>query len=243
MTKYCTNCGKKLEDGKTCDCMKKTTKKNEAKEEAVVVKTTSNEMVNDYLDVLKGVFVTPASTMKKYATSSKFVLALIMLGINSIIFGLFVYLFAKEGIGLIASFYGSSYSSLVSGYDIEVPAKVFFIALVLMLAFFFCLGGLLHLIAGPIMKKDSDFKSIMGLIGVNAVFTTITTLVALVCIYINLTLGIVVLAIASTIYLFNTYQGFIELSKIDKNKVTYVFTVAYAITIFVVCYLLPKIFS
>ena len=83
----------------------------------------------------------------------------------------------------------------------------------------------------------------MGLVGVNSIFTTVTTLVALVFLFLNGWIAILILAIAGVIYLLNTYHGFVGLTKIDKNKVCYVFTGAYAITLFVVCYILPKIFS
>lgn len=242
MAKFCTKCGKKLEDGKTCDCEKKENKKIE-EVEAEVVNEVTTDYVNEYIDALKGIFTKPVDTMKKYAKSSNFILSLIMIGINSIIFGLFTFFFVKESYGIVASL--SGYGSLLRGYSVEVPISVFFIAVFLMIIFFFCLGGLLHLIGSALTKKESDFKAIMGLIGVNSIFTTITTLVALVFLFLDELswIAILVLAIAGVIYLLNTYQGFVGLTKIDKNKVCYVFTGAYAITLFVVCYILPKIFS
>lgn len=241
MAKFCTKCGKKLVDGQPCDCEKKEKKEVKETVEAEVVSNNANEIVNDYLDVVKGIFVKPMDTMKKYAKNSKFVLALVMLGINVIVFGLFVYIFAGKSVNLIARL--SGYGSLLRNYNVDVPISVFFYAVLLMAVFFFCLGGLLHFFCGTIMKKDSDFKSIMALLGVNAVFTTITTLVATICMLINVWLAIFVLAIAGIIFLLNIYHGFTELSKIDKNKMNYVFTSAYAITLFLVCYILPKIFS
>ena len=237
MAKFCTNCGKKLEDGKPCDCQK--SKKNVV--EAEVVKASANDYVNDYIDGLKGIFTKPVDTMKKYAKSSKFVVALIMLGINALISALFVYLFAKESVGLIASL--SGYGSLMRSHSIDVPFKVYFMAFLFMAVFFFCLGGLLHFVCNVLMKKDSDFKEIMGLLGINALFTTVTTIIAIVALYINVWIAIIVLAIAGVIYLINIYQGFTMIANIDKNKTAYVFTLCYVITLFVVCYILPKIFS
>ena len=240
MAKFCTKCGKKLEDGKPCDCEKKENKKVE-EVEAEVVNEVTTDCVNEYIEALKGIFTKPVDTMKKYAKSSNFVLSLIMIGMNSIIFGLFAFFFVKESVGLVASL--SGYGSLFRGHNVEVPISVFFIAVLLMIIFFFCLGGLLHLIGSALTKKESDFKAIMGLVGVNSIFTTVTTLVALVFLFLNGWIAILILAIAGVIYLLNTYHGFVGLTKIDKNKVCYVFTGAYAITLFVVCYILPKIFS
>lgn len=241
MAKFCTKCGKKLVDGQLCDCEKKEKKEVKETVEVEVASNNANDIVNDYLDVLKGVFVTPIDAMKKYAKNSKFVLALVMLGINVLVFGLFVYIFAGKSVNFIASL--SGYGSLLRNYNVDVPISVFFFAVLLMAVFFFCLGGLLHFFCGTIMKKDSDFKSMMGLLGVNAVFTTVTTLVALVCLFINVWLAIFVIAIAGVIFLLNVYHGFTEISKIDKNRMNYVFTTAYVITLFLVCYVLPQIFN
>lgn len=241
MAKFCTKCGKKLEDGQKCDCDKKEVK--EVTEERVVVASQAgNDMVNDYISVLKGIFVSPIDTMKNFAKRSKFTLGLIMMVINSLVFGLFVFLFAKEGItGLMTAMYGKTLGSLAGSADVEV--KVLFIAALLMMAFFLCLGGLLHLISGPIMKKESDIKRTYALIGASSVLTTVTTLIAIVCVYINFWLMLIVLLVSGVLYMLTTYHGFTELTKVDKNKMAYVFTIAYGITLFVVVYLLPKIFS
>ncbi len=236
MAKFCTKCGKKLEDGQVCDCENKEMKSGV---EPKVATSAGNDMVNDYIKVLKGMFTAPVDTMKNFAKRSKFTLGLIMIAINCLVFGLFIYLFAKEGASsLMGEIYGYSLSSS-SGY--EIPFKVFVYAALFMAVFFLCLGGLLHLISGPILKKDSDIKKTFALIGATAVFTTVTTLVVIICMYIKIWLALILLAIAGIMYLLYLYHGFVELTKVDENKITYVFTGAYAITLFVVCYILPKI--
>ena len=65
MAKFCTKCGKKLEEGKVCDCEKTTS-------ESVKTAVANNNMVNDYIEVLKGMFTKPLDTMKDYAKKSKF---------------------------------------------------------------------------------------------------------------------------------------------------------------------------
>ena len=239
MAKFCTNCGKKLENGKKCDCEKE----EMTKKETVENKGAINDFVNDYLNVLKGIFSKPIDTIKTYSKKSKFTLGLIMIAINSIIFGLFVYLLCKEGTSQIFSLMYGSVSSLISSSNIDVPISVLFISMLFMAVYHLCLGGLLHFTSKTIMKKDSDIKITYSFIGVNAVLTTVTTLVALICMYINTGFALILIAIAGILYLLNLYHGFIELTKIDKNKIAYVFTGSYVVTIFLVCYILPKIFS
>lgn len=226
MAKFCTNCGKKLVNGK-CDCEKK-----ETKEEVI---TNGSDLINEYIDAIKGIFIKPVDTMKKYTKKANLTLSVIMVVLNSIIFGLFAYLFVKENVGAIMPY------AYLGGY--EVPASVFFIFFLLMLVFFFCLAGLLYLFTNKIMKTDSNFKELMTLISVNSVFTTITTLLALIFIFINIWVASFIILVSSLIYLINIYHGFSQYTKIDKNKICYIFTTCYVITMFVVCYILPKIFS
>ena len=149
MAKFCTNCGKKLVDGKPCDCMKKQSKKVE---EVEVVESNAGDMLNDFLEAFKGIFAKPVETMKKYANSSKIILVMIMIAVNSLVFGLYVYLFAKESIGLFSS------SLLGIGRAASVPASVFFWPFLFMIVFFFALAGLLYLFCGPVLKDEADFK-------------------------------------------------------------------------------------
>ncbi len=236
MAKFCTKCGKKLEEGKTCDCETK-----EVKEKTVI---TDNTMVNDYLEVLKGMFTKPLDTMKDYAKRSKFNLGLVMIVLNAVIFGLFVFLFAKEGANNIYTIiYGTSslFGSVTK--NVEIPVKVFFIATLMMVVYHFLLGGLIHFISTTLLKKESDIKKTYALVGCAATITTVITLAALILMYINMWLCLIVLILGSLLYLINLFHGFSELTKVDKNKMAYTFTGAYAVTLFIVCYVLPKIFS
>lgn len=235
MAKYCTKCGKKLEEGKACDCSKKEKKVN----------NINDDMLNDYIDALKGIVAKPVDTMKKYTKSSKFNLALIMLAINVIVSGLFVYLFAKEFAQDIYKLLFGSYTSLLTPTvsNTEIPMSVFFYSILLMALYYLAFAGLLHLICGPIMKKESDFKEVIGLMGVNATFTTVTTLVALIFIFINIQISLIILTLGGVIFLFNIYRGFTEITKVDKNKMTYAFVCAYVLALFIVFYVIPKIFS
>lgn len=236
MAKFCTKCGKKLEDGKKCDCDKKT-------EEVVAeVVNPSNDIINDYIEVLKGVFTKPIDTVKEYSKRSKFNLGMIMIVINALVFGLFVYLAAKEGVSFFYAMAYGSYSSLLKTTSVEIPIKVLIIAMLFMLVYFFCIGGLIHFVTTAIFKKESDLKKTYVMVGVTSVITTVTTLIALIGMYIHFGVALFVLALGFMYYLLVLYQGFTELTKIDKNKIAYTFTGCYAVTLFVVCYLLPKIF-
>ena len=60
MAKFCTKCGKKLEEGQVCSCEAKATKATSSNNGGFDVK----ECANSYLDMLKGIFTKPVETIK-----------------------------------------------------------------------------------------------------------------------------------------------------------------------------------
>lgn len=239
MAKFCTKCGKKLEEGQVCDCSKNKAKKEE------VNKTTGgfdfNAYLNSYVDIIKGVFTKPVDTIKKYATTDNFILGLICILINCIVSGIFLYCFLGKAISSISSMMG--YGSLLMGSaSIEVPfIKTFFYGIIFMAVGFAVTGAMIYLISNPILKDKVDIKKIFSLIGVCSVFTTLTTVVSIIINYISIKLMFVILLVAGIFYLTHLYQGISEITKVDKNKLAYVFVPAVSVATFVVVYILPKI--
>ena len=233
MGKFCPNCGKKLEEGKKCECKKDS--------EVNINTEVLNDIVDNYIKVSKRIFVYPFDTIKDYSKRSKFNIGIIMIIISSIISGLFMYLLANESVFSMNSMI-NNFSNFNLTVSSNVSIKVFLIFTLLVAAYNFCFGGLLHIILRKVLKTESDIKKIYALIGVSSVFITITTLVALIFIYINIRLSLLILTVSFFIHLFNLFFGFNEIIKIDKNKYVYVFTSAYLIALFVSLYLLPQIF-
>ena len=255
MAKFCTKCGKKLEDGEVCSCTKTASKKEakvEKKEKAEKVETTTvvtaspsptNDYVNNYMEVAKGIFTHPIDTMKKFGTSEHFTLGLIMIAINCLITVLFVYLGFKElmsnmgDLGSIFSIGGYGY-----GYgDVEVPMEVLVKIFVMMAGGFATTAAMLYVIAGPIFKTNADIKQSFALVGVCSVLTTITTIVALICMYISTKLMFIVLLVCGVLYLSHLYHGFLNSTEVEENKIGYTYVASVAVATFVVVYLLPKI--
>lgn len=230
MAKFCTKCGKELKDGKACDC------------EVVSTKTESVDIsgyVNSYIEIIKGIFTKPVTTIKKYVTADNFNLAIIALVVNCIITGLFTYCLLNEGmksLGMLSRYIGFGYT------NVEVPfMKVFLYGFVFMAVWFAVMALMIYLIANVIMKDKIDVKEAFALVGVISVFTAVTTFVALICIYISTKLMSLIIMLASVFYLTYLAQGISELTSINKNKLAYVFVSALTVTMFVVCYVLPKI--
>lgn len=242
MAKFCTKCGKKLEEGQVCDCSKQT-----KKEEKVVATTNNgfdfNQMVNSYIDMIKGIFTKPVDTVKKYATSDNFVLGIIALVLNCIVSGIFLYCLCSEAMGLFSSLMGG-YDSLLGlgSSSIEVPfMKTLLYGALFMAVGFASTAVMVYLIAGPILKDKIDIKKAFALVGVVSVFTTVTTVAAIILTYVSIKFMLLVLLIAGIFYLTYLYQGINETTELDKNKLAYVFVPAISVATFVVVYVLPKI--
>ena len=112
MAKFCTNCGKKLVEGKACDCRNNVVASNGGFD--------FNATFNSYVEMLKGIFVKPVDTIKKFATSDNFMLGLIAILLNCIVCGIFLYCFASEAMSSVGALFGG-YGSLFGMYGVEVP--------------------------------------------------------------------------------------------------------------------------
>lgn len=245
MAKFCTKCGKALVEGQVCDCQT-------AQNNATVVTTTNsngfdfNQALNNYIEIVKGIFTKPIDTIKKFSTSSNFILGMIALVVNCIVSGIFLYCLCNEAIGLFSSLMGElmGYGSMFMGSSsIEVPfMDVFLYGFASMAAGFVTTALMIYLVAGVILKDKIDIKKAFSLVGTVSVFTTVTTVVSILLTYVSIKFMLVVLLLAGIFYLTYLYQGINETTEVDKNKLAYVFVPTLAVATFVVVYILPKIF-
>ncbi len=244
MAKFCSKCGKELKTNEKCNCGVKETEKKSAKkkEEVVVDSTISTQIFQTCVEVMKGIFTKPIDTIKKYAVSENFTFGMIMILINSIITGLFVFLLGKELMEVLNEYMGM-FSYGMSVKELEVSFSLVIQIAVYMLVGFLATGGMLYLLAGPVLKTEIGWKKIFALIGICSVLTSITTLVVIVFMYMSMTLAMILLVLAGILYLTHLYHGFMEISSIDSNRLGYVFVSSVAVASFFVLYIMPKIFS
>lgn len=243
MAKFCTKCGKKLEEGQVCDCTKKESTNQVSSNTQAVGNIDFNRGLNDYIDIIKGIFTKPADTIKKYSKSNKVLLGIVAMIINCLVSGLFFYFFCSKALsGLMSAFMGG-YSSLMSS-SYEIPfGRCFLMGIVFMAFWFAVCAFVILLIANPILKDKMDIKKVFALVGSCSVFTTLTTILAIICTFISIPLTIAVLLIGAGFYLTHLYQGLSDVTNIDKNKLVYVFMPAVAAATFVMVYIVPKFFS
>ncbi len=238
MAKFCTKCGAELKDGKCPKC------KDNKEATKTVVATSNNEIVNNLLEVVKGTFVNPVETVKTYATEANFVLAIILMAICAASAGIYFYVFVDEFINTIAGLLGGfgSFMSIGSGY--EVPFGDVFVRVFLYIAVYLTVvSGMLLLMNKVVYKEEVNFKEMVSVVGMTSVGMACAFLVGAVGLKINFTFGVVIWVagmIFSTIVL---TAGSMETLKLKKDKMVYSLLASISVGLFVILYVLPKLFN
>lgn len=227
MAKFCTNCGKKLEDGKVCDCQKS---------------GGNNIEPQKLLEVCKDMFVKPIDTIKNFTKKENFSLSLILVGVLSIVAGLLAMAILKNSYSLImTSMIGGSYS--YGGLSLEIPyAKTFFTVLITVFILSFVYTGVLYLVNKSIFKRECEFKEVYSLYGVTSIIVSATTFLATILMFVNVYLGLIVFALGSILNSVYSYHGLKFLGNQDENKYGYIYLLT-NVFFYIVIFIVLKIFS
>lgn len=229
MAKFCIKCGKPLEEGKECTCSVK-------KENDTVTKTKQiiRNYTNLFLEITRGLAKAPIDTIKKYGVAKNAGFSMIALFLNALIFGLFFYCFLKEETNML------SYGFPIRSIDISFIKIVLFGILQIGIGFVITIS-MIYGLTGSLLKKKVDFKTITSMVGICSIVMTTALIFSLIILFLSMKLAIFILLVASLFYLVYLCQGIMEATKIDKNKLAYVFVCTICVTVFVVIYVVPKI--
>lgn len=225
MAKFCIHCGRKLKEGEVCDCQ---VKKN----------LESDNLGASLLEVIKGIFIKPVDTIKKFTNDKHFTLALILLGIFSVAISLFVISFVKNLSDVATSAMGGISLYAIGMRTLSIPyLKIFFISLIIAILFIFIYTGILYLVNSVMFKGDKDFKKIFSMYGVCSVVVTLSLLVGAIFAFINVVLGVAIFLIGSILNTVYVFKGIQFLGVKDENKHGYIYlitTIFYGIFMFIV---------
>lgn len=239
MTNFCTKCGNKLDEGEVCTCTSKSS--------SGVLESNINEVaiiptvgvLDDFGAILKGAFRAPISTIKSYNTDSNLIISIIIMAVCSLAAGLFVYCLINSFTAIFSSI--SIFTSLMD-FKVEFLSLLFrtfcFVA-----AYFITLAGMITLMAKVVFKIDASFKKVVTAIGLSSVIMTCALILGSIFSYIKITMGLLFLIIGivfSIIYLGGAVR---ESLNVSRDKVAYTLVPSIAVALFVMMYVLPKIFS
>ena len=267
MAKFCTKCGKPLVEGTTCNCgnteqqpvvgtlnfeqpsMKdfqqasnmNQTMMNQA-QGGMAQPSKAKNILNDCLAVIKGFFKKPVTTIEANADDSKFTNALALAGV-----------FAASVMAFVLVVLGDLYSTLektmtmgglVEAPELEVPyIKVGLITFITVAGALALMALLAWLILAKLFKVNTTYKKVFGIYAVSSIISAAAALVATVCTFIDYRIAFIVLALG---FALNTHYVSVTIKaagQADENKLGYVVVIAQYVAIFVVAFLLYKIFG
>lgn len=228
MAKFCTKCGKPLEEGSVCSCA----------EQKVVEKKNDSQMdikkyINLFIEVIKGMIKEPIDTIKNYSKEENFIFGVLAILLNSILFGILLYCLIVEGFNSVSLL-------MITSSNISF-IKTFLLGILFMMVFLLSLCAMIYGMEKFIFKTNVEFKKVMVMIGICSIATSITTLIAILFTFISMKFVSVILMIGVLFYVVYLCQGTMEISNIRKNMLAYVLVPSISIAFFIVTYILPKI--
>lgn len=222
MAKFCTKCGKKLEEGQACDC---------SKNKKVVETTTKidiKESCIDCLNVFKKIFTKPLEAIEEFVTENKFISGIIMVVVAAISNGLYKIATLKSLYSSSASS-GNDFSSLLEsalsgklGSSEPEYLKEFFTSFVTHFAEYALIILLGYLIVSKVLKGKATWKQMITAVAISLSVVLVGNVVNSILVFIDGefigNIRSYVASFASILSILLLYKSVKEISGIDKNK-------------------------
>lgn len=266
MAKFCTKCGKPLVEGQTCNCgnpetpvvetlnfeqpsMKDFQQANNMNQNmmnqpqgGMAQPSKANNLFNECLAIVTGFLKKPVTTIQENANENKFTHALVIAGV----FAASVMAFVLVVLGDI---YGALEKTMSMGGLVEVPKlevpyiKVGLITFIAVAGALALMALLAWLIMNKLFKVNTTYKKVLGIYAISSIIAAVASLAAIICKFIDYRLAFVVLALG---FALNTHYVSATMrfaGQADENKLGYVVVIAQYVAIFVVTFLIYKIFG
>lgn len=252
MAKFCTKCGKKLEEGQVCDCSATTTKQTVVTADS---KIDFKESCMDCVNVFKKIFTKPLDAIKAFVCENKFVAGIIMVVLAALSSGLYK-------IATLKSMYSSSsadsfgmddlsslFESALSGGSISTEPeylKEFFTTFGTNLVEYALIVLLGYVIISKLFKGTASLKHMITAVAISLSVVLVGNVLNSVIVFID---GDFVANIRSYISSFASILSILilcgavkEVAGVDKNKV-YVGIASMSVFATVVIDIAQKIFE
>lgn len=242
MAKYCSKCGKLLENNEKCTCQKKP-----KKERNIERKIELKKYFDEFVEIYKTIFTKPIDTIKNYTNKPNMIVSIVQMVIFILVFGFYVLSISKSiyvlyGV-ITKEYFTAIYNANVNSLTIstQIPYfNIFLIAILFIIILSFLTVVAIYLINSLIFKSKANIKRVFCLYSINTVLPTIALVVCLIIGFISLKLSLIILLFAiilSNIYLFS---GIKFISTKDDNKYGYTYILS-LILVFIVMYIIFKI--
>ena len=232
MAKFCTKCGKKLEEGQTCDCTQNvstTVSTNTTQSGSVDIK----ESLLDCLNVFKKIFTKPVEAVKEFVCDNKFIAGIIMTVIAAISSGLYRIATLKNmysstnANSFTANDFSDLLNSALSGNGLSTAEpeyfKEFLTTFVTNLAEYALIIFIGYIIVSKILKGTATWKQMINAVAISLTFVLAANLVNSVLVFINGDfIGNIRTYLSSFAYILSIlilYKSVKEVGNVDNNKV------------------------
>lgn len=242
---FCVKCGKKFESEKE---KSKKTSKVTAEDVKETAKEVTKEMTSEASSIIKDMIVKPVDTLKKYGEEKRFNLALVLVGIMSILVGLFGMALLKSVSAALNELVSSLYGGLLGmghnmyGTTPELPyAKTFFYSLIATYALSFVFVGILYLVNNLIFKGKESFKKMYVIYGIISIVISAALLASTILSFVSIKLAALVLSLGLALSSFYIFHMIRLIGPKDENKHGYIYVIT-TVFFYLAVYIIAKIF-
>ncbi len=238
MAKYCENCGKKIDEGKKCNCIKDEPIVHNAHEKN---KSKNSDTLDRVISIIKGLFIEPNDTIKNSKCEDNFNIAIIIHGIMSVVAGVFVFMTAKVYYSYINlynlagynSSYYNGYSPVNSSVNISLMS-LFITTVIVVFALSFVFAGILYLVNTKFFGAKAKYKEVYSLCGCTSIIISMTLLMGLLLMFVSVPLAFIIVVLGLLLNALYNYEGIKFMGIHDKNKYAYIYVISMMIFLFLV---------
>lgn len=215
MSKFCTNCGKKIEEGKehVCEVENEVIESTSEK-----VRVSSKGFMDEFKTVLKttlDIFRKPTKVAEdKKVPGYSWIITMIiqtvvlfisfLIGINAIM------KLANLGFGLV--------SISLSDIPFEIYLKIFVICALASLIFLFVFVSIIYLVVNKLFKVECDYKEVLNKFSYPSLIISVTVILFVIGISLHAYLGYAIMGFGTLYFVLVTFTFIKEYFKLDQNK-------------------------
>lgn len=226
MAKYCTKCGKELEEGKPCECEK--------------TKETTQNISNNLINILKGTFTKPYTTTKETTKESYLITSIIAIIASSVALCLVIVKVLKltyaNTVGAITSSFGYNTNQL--GMDIT---QTLFTCIILVALFYFLYTTVAYIFTNKIEHEENSYKEIVASMTVPAIISTTFSLVSWILLTVFGFIGLIITLAGIILATYYRYQSLIISSKVKEDNRGYLILASQLISVVIVTIIFTSI--
>ena len=213
---FCKNCGKELIGDEVCDC-------TTSNEKTITINTSKiKDLGLSFLNIIKNMFIKPASTIDEETSKSDMKMSIILLVIISLTMGLYMmggFKSIMTSIGVLGGF------NLNDAISLPYFKIFIYVALISFIVSFIPIT--VAFLTTKLFKGENlNYKQCISLYATSMAPTIASNLLMALLYAINILsgLGAIIGAIVSVACFFNFILGFIKITKIKENKKAYALT-------------------